>query len=190
MKKKNALPSTLKTFEDISNLDYKPSDFEKYQPQLTIKLDNSIGGSLDQNLLNEIVLWKTNRFVSIEHLPIELLNSPKIQEGKLDKDFTSEILHVLLSKSTHGIRLPMASTILRFRNPKVYQIIDQRAYRFAGLGTTLKLQTSIEKQINIYLEYLDKLREISESKAIPFEIIDRLFYLKDKEVNSEHLIKS
>lgn len=39
-----------------------------------------------------------------------------------------EILRKLLM--TPGIRLPMASTILRFKNPNVYQIIDQRAYRF------------------------------------------------------------
>jgi hypothetical protein len=86
MKKPNEAPSTLKTYKDISKLKYKPSDFEKYQPQLTIKLDNSIGAPIEQNMLNEIVLWKTNRYVSIDNLPLELLNSPKILDRKSSKD--------------------------------------------------------------------------------------------------------
>ena len=55
----------------------------------------------------------------------------------------------------------MASTILRFRNPNIFQIIDQRAYRVIE-GGPLKLSqinktsrdTTINKQIEIYLRLL------------------------------------
>ena len=45
----------------------------------------------------------------------------------LNKEKTCEILTSLLK--TKGVQLAMASTILRFRNPNIFQIIDQRVYR-------------------------------------------------------------
>ena len=37
-----------------------------YQPQLTEQLDNLQEKNFDQSLLDMIVLWKTNRYVSID----------------------------------------------------------------------------------------------------------------------------
>lgn len=45
----------------------------------------------------------------------------------LNKEKTCEILTSLLK--TKGVQLAMASTILGFRNPNIFQIIDQRVYR-------------------------------------------------------------
>ena len=84
-----------------------------------------------------------------------------------------------------GIALPMASTILRFLNPKVFQIIDDRAYRVL-LPNNTKYQAKpskitnnyIKKTIDIYFEYLDKLHEIASEK-LPFEKADRILYQLD-----------
>jgi len=172
------------TIFDISSPFYSPEEFD-YQLRLTPKLDESNESEFNQNLLNEIVLWKTNRYVSAEDLPLDLLNSQKIKEKQLDEGFTRELLSQLLSKTVKGIRLPMASTILRFRNPFVYQILDQRAYRFANLGEPLKLPAKIEDQIDLYINYLKRIREIAESKNIAFENMDRLLYILDKEKNKK-----
>jgi len=83
-----------------------------------------------------------------------------------------------------GIRLPMASTILRFRNPKIYQIIDQRVYRFI-CGEALPTLFSIPKQITLYFEYLEKLKEVCENHKIPFGEADRILYQADKELNGD-----
>ncbi len=76
----------------------------------------------------------------------------------------------------------MASTILRFRNKNIYQIIDQRAYRFLK-GKNLKLKANIESQIELYLSYLKKLRGKCDELNIPFENADRIFYMLDKDLN-------
>ena len=34
-----------------------------YQPELTARLDNLESVAIDQSLINEIVLWKVNRYV-------------------------------------------------------------------------------------------------------------------------------
>ena len=87
---------------------------------------------------------------------------------------------------THGIRLPMASTILRFKNPHVYQIIDQRVYRLL-YKAELKLKSQPVQDIQLYLDYLKKLKETCEQFDIPFINADRLLYAYDKKVNSAAL---
>jgi len=83
----------------------------------------------------------------------------------------------------------MASTILRFRNPKVYQIIDQRVYRFI-YGKELKYsESNINLQINIYLDYLNKLKEVCAKYSIKFEEADRILYKMDKLYNSNLKLK-
>ena len=131
----------------------------------------------DQNIINEIVLWKVNRYVSLETETIELINRIK-NDAQLNEELTRNILLKLLK--TKGVRLAMASTILRFRNPKVYQIIDQRVYRLI-YGDELKYPLNdFYKQIDIYLDYLQKLKEASKAHNIAFEVADRVLYTMDK----------
>ena len=104
-----------------------------------------------------------------------------------EKEYTREILRLLLSEENKGIRLPMASTILRFKNPSIYQIIDQRVYRLF-YGESLKLPTynseaAREKQVKMYLDYLGDLRKACTRFSIPFEVSDRDFYKADKRLN-------
>lgn len=108
--------------KSISDSDFSlvPEDFHfDYQTDLTKKLD--CASDFDQNLLNEIVLWKINRYAKFSESFLIKINSTQIRGDSLNEDFTVEILSDLLE--TKGVQLPMASTILRFKNPKIYQII-------------------------------------------------------------------
>ena len=101
----------------------------KYQAELTLELDK-LETNFNQEIINEIVLWKVNRYVLMQKDTLELLNKIKKTDNILNEELTILILKKLLDKDQKGIQLAMASTILRFKNPSIYQIIDQRVYRF------------------------------------------------------------
>ena len=90
----------------------------------------------------------------------------------------------------------MASTILRFRNPNIFQIIDQRAYRVINRDP-LKLSqiketsraSTIDKQIEIYLDYLEKIKKACKKLDIDFDDADRVLYIIDKNINKSVKIK-
>ena len=88
--------------------------------------------------INEIILWKVNRYAAIDTETLKLINQIKKEDTQLNTELTCAILLRLLGKYQKGVRLAMASTILRFKNPKVYQIIDQRVYRFIYKEQILK----------------------------------------------------
>jgi thermostable 8-oxoguanine DNA glycosylase len=160
----------------------KLSDYEyDYQKVLTNKLDKT-KASFNQNIINEIVLWKVNRYACIQTQTFKLINKIKPSDRVLNVDLTKEILSILLD--VHGIQLPMASTILRFRNKYLYQIIDQRVYRCI-YPTNLKLSSNKNKQIDMYIKYLEHLHVISKTKKIKFEELDRILYNADKRINSK-----
>ena len=160
----------------------------KYQVELTKKLD-SLNSDFNQEILNEIILWKVNRYAKFDEETINLLNKINPKDENLQMSLTGDILLSLLSKNQKGVRLAMASTILRFRNPKVYQIIDQRVYRFI-YGKELEYsETNLNLQIVIYIDYLEKLKEVCEKYQIKFEDADRILYKMDKEYNKDLKLK-
>ena len=160
----------------------------KYQVELTKKLD-SLNSDFNQEILNEIILWKVNRYAKFDEETINLLNKINPKDENLQMSLTGDILLGLLSKNQKGVRLAMASTILRFRNPKVYQIIDQRVYRFI-YGKELEYsETNLNLQIVIYIDYLEKLKEVCEKYQIKFEDADRIRYKMDKEYNKDLKLK-
>lgn len=157
-----------------------------FQLELTKKLDN-LNSDFDQNIINEIVLWKVNRFSLFDDETFELLNSITKEQDTLDIDLTRNILEKLLSRK--GVQLPMASTVLRFKNPNIYQIIDQRVYRFI-YGENLPVYfSSTAKQIDLYINYLDKLSSVCIEKNINFSLSDRIIYELDKQYNKKEKIK-
>ncbi len=168
-----------------------------YQKILTKLLDDkTINESVkvDQSYLNEIVLWKVNRYAAFSDNIIELLNRIKSEKSKsLNEDLTKEVLSLLLK--TPGVQLPMASTILRFMNPKIYQIYDQRVGRFIDLENpnsgiqSAKSEALIAKTIDFYLRYLQRLREISKEINVEFELLDRVLYIADKDENKDITLK-
>ena len=184
----------IKTIDDLS--ESKKSEYKKevfdYQKELTKKLDKT-KSQFNQELLNEIVLWKVNRYTLFNKALINEINTIS-SWGILNKEKTRKILTSLLK--TKGVQLAMASTILRFRNPNIFQIIDQRAYRVIE-GGPLKLsqinETSrdktIDKQIKIYLDYLVNIKKACKKLDIDFDDADRVLYIIDKNINKSVKIK-
>lgn len=170
----------------IHNILPSPKDIEdsqyNYQPELTDRLDN-LDTDFNQDIINEIVLWKVNRYSTIHEDTLKLINQIDKTDTQIDYELTGEILLKLLGKEQKGIRLPLASTILRFKNPNIYPILDQRVYRFI-YGKELKYTLSnINQQIDIYLSYIDKLRSICDEFNIEFSMADRILYSMDKTFN-------
>ncbi len=172
------------------HIDYSEYSNEKfldlYQPNLTNDLDRKTN-NFDQDTINEIVLWKVNRYAKISDETLDMLNKISWKDKIINTALTEKILESLLN--TKGIRLPMASTILRFKNSNIYQIIDQRVYRFL-YGEDIKYPHNIQKQIKLYLEYLDKLNRECKKANINFNCSDRILYLADKKLNSDAKLKN
>ena len=169
--------------DDIANFD-EPYE---YQKDLTIELDK-LDTDFNQNVINEIVLWKVNRYTKVSDEVLSLLNKIDRSDTDIDLDLTKEILKHLLA--TKGIGIAMASTILRFRNPTIYQIIDQRVYRFTHPeGEELKETKDNERTIIMYLEYLERLRAVCLKHEIPFEESDRTLYLMDIKYNKKYKLR-
>jgi hypothetical protein len=169
----------------------KASDFERdlndflkeyqYQPSLTAKLDDLHGVVFSQSLINEIVLWKLDRYVSLDAVLVQRVES---LHALLLGQYTQgrSVLKALLV--THGVDLPMASTILRFRNPEVFQIIDRHAYRaIYGADYPLYPNSPGERKMEVYFNYLDELVDFCEKRGLIFMTIDRLLYVFDKSKN-------
>lgn len=164
----------------------------EYQKELTTKLDE-FKEDFDQNILNEIVLWKVNRYALFSNDLISQINSIDPNDAMIDKQKASEILFCLLK--TRGIQLPMASTILRYRNPNLFQIIDQRVFRIIYPKETLKLSNynsdkNIRSQIDLYLKYLKDLQDVCVKLEIPFEKSDRILFMADRRINKEHKLNN
>lgn len=180
----------LKTIHD-PDFEIKLSDNEfTYQENLTGKLD-AMDADFDQDIINEIVLWKVNRYAALSLETLALLNQVT-KSSVFNLELTREILAQLLKEK--GIQLPMASTILRFKHPKIYQIIDQRVFRFI-YGKELELSTTkseknIQQTIEIYLRYLSDLRELASKHHFPFEQADRILYTIDKDRNKHIKLKN
>jgi hypothetical protein len=178
-KHKTVYDKGFKLFESDKNFDLKNT--------LTTKLDN-IAGKFDQQIINEIVLWKVSRYAQIDRDTLELINSVNTDSRRLDMGKTKILLKALLK--TKGIQLPMASTILRFKNKKIYQIIDQRVYRVLYAGKKLKLkkhtsEKNLNEQIALYLKYLQDLSKVCKSLKIPFETSDRILFMVDRRINKD-----
>lgn len=176
----------MKTINEIElSEEHLKNEKYNFQPRLTKKLD-LISSDFDQEIINQIVLWKVNRYAEIDNETFSLLNSIKKEDTFLNESLTKQILEKLLS--TKGIQLAMASTILRFKNPKIYQIIDQRVYRFIYGKKLPKYFGTIETQVKLYFDYLQELRSVCEQKEINYELSDRIIYELDKEFNKNKKI--
>jgi hypothetical protein len=95
-------------------------------PKLTPRPDRLEGTELTQEFVNEMVLWKVNRSLSLDHQLLRQLEDLKrLKSGEHRK--AKSVLALLLDVS--GVDLMMASQVLHFCNPSVLQIIDRHAYR-------------------------------------------------------------
>jgi thermostable 8-oxoguanine DNA glycosylase len=155
-----------------------------HEPDLTKKLDSLPENPFSQKIINEIVLWKVNRYPHLSktvRLSLQTILVLKPKEHKKGEDVLMGLLN-----GCKGIDLRMASTILRFRNPRVFQIIDKRAYRtLYGKPYKLYSKSSPKYKIFTYFEYLDELHKVAELKGLQFSDLDRILYKFDKKKNGK-----
>lgn len=91
--------STELTLETITEADKA----YKFQEGLTKKLDK-LEGDFDQSVINEIVLWKVNRYAKVDDCKLELLNKIDKNSLELDEELTRDILVALFRYSiSNGI---------------------------------------------------------------------------------------
>lgn len=160
-----------------------------YNIDITRDLDD-IDGDFTQDIINKIVLWKVNRYPRITEDIIRKLNN--IKNDTEIKEKHKRLLSDLLGCT--GVQLPIASTFMRFRNPSLFQIIDQRVYRLLnGHELSLPLYNSEKNRQVIctaYFEYLRNLRDKCKDLSIPFEQADRILYNADKRLNKDVKLKN
>ena len=155
----------------------------RYQPVLTSKLDAIGAVAFDQKIVNEIVLWKVNRYAPLSDEAFLALNSIVNIRPRSHRE-AEQTLALLLKEP--GVDLPMASTLLRFRNPAAFQIIDRHAYRAAfGEDYPLYSGTGAARKVQVYFDYLDKLFKLAEQHKVRFADLDRILYMFDKEINGK-----
>lgn len=152
-----------------------------YQPRLTAHLDSLPDEPLSQDTVNEIVLWKVNRYVA---LPNELRDSLHVLRALSTQDHRQAEPVLLNLLDCRGVDLAMASTFLRFQNAPVFQIIDQHAYRAVfGKRYPLHSKTPSHTKVSVYFNYLDLLCSLATSSGVAFRELDRILYVFDKEHN-------
>ena len=153
----------------------------KYQPSLTPRLDALRTESFDQQLVNEIVLWKVNRYAPMEAEALDALNSLVGVEPGNHRQAES-VLRLLLRQP--GVDLPMASTLMRFRKPATFQIIDRHAYRaVTGDYYPLYSTSGEDRKVTLYFEYIDDLMRLAAERNVAFKDLDRMLYVFDRQEN-------
>jgi hypothetical protein len=139
----------------------------------------------NRDIINSIVLWKINRQVDIG---VELFNAFK----KINVTFLSfetkerEIKAIIFDLlQVKGIKIAMASTILKMFYPEVFPIVDQRAYREL-MGKELPVfygASSTQKFVDLYYQYVKDCHTYNKNicPEIKFENVDKVLYQLDLE---------
>jgi hypothetical protein len=131
--------------------------------------------------VNEIVLWKVNRYVSVTPALLRELDHIRGLKPNQHRQGRS-VLTALLG--CRGVDLAMASTLLRFRNPAVFQIIDRHAYRAVyGEDYPLSTKCGTDRKVALYFDYLDALVALCAAKGLEYETVDRVLYIFDRQKN-------
>jgi len=150
-----------------------------YYPELTKKLDAQ-ELPFGEAVINEIVLWKIARYVEIPPETLAELESLKnLKQGEHRQ--AAEVLGKLLA--CNGVRLAMASTILRFANPNAFQIYDRHMCRALTGKFKNSAPTKASEATAVYWSFLDELIRQCGVLQIPFNNADRILYQFDKDVN-------
>lgn len=75
----------------------------------------------------------------------------------------------------HGVGPAIASTILTFRAPEVYTVMDWRA--IAALAEEERWNGEAEADIGLYPQYLDCCHSLSEQMSITLRDVDRVLWV-------------
>ncbi len=151
------------------------------------RIKNSSGENERENrdIINSIVLWKTNRqvdigselFIAIKNLNIVAFNIKSSEEEI--KKIICDLLQV------KGVKIAMASTILKMFYPETFPIIDQRAYRelYGEELPEFYGKNANKKYAELYFKYILDCHSYNENTCpdIKFDDIDKVLYQLDLE---------
>jgi thermostable 8-oxoguanine DNA glycosylase len=163
---------------DRDKLDYVFSYNNKETEELHKKLNGAT--SITESDLRRISLWKSDRVLSVSNEAISKLEELSRKKYLTLKDpVVKETIDLLVL--SQGIGFPIASAILKFINPKVFPIIDIRAYRaLTGIKPHYSTYT-YEK----YIKYAEDLHKLSKKLNRPLREIDEQLYCYDDDVNGK-----
>lgn len=138
------------------------------------------------DIINSIVLWKINRQVKLDINLITKIKNLPCDNVEIVYKYKIEICDILLSLlKTNGVKIAMASTILKMFKPLAFPIIDQRAYRviYGKDFPRYYGESSFSKYIDLYMQYINDCLDYQQTKCpnIPFNKIDELLYQIDIE---------
>ena len=160
------------------SLNFTFSYNDKETLELHKKLNNS--KSITECDLRRVSLWKSDRVLSVSKDALDKLNELSGKRNvKLRDDLVKEIIGLLVI--SQGIGFPMASAILKFINPDVFPIIDVRAYRALTGKKPYYSTYSYEK----YMEYAERVSQISQALHRPLSEIDEQLYCYDQKHNGK-----
>lgn len=155
-------------------------EFDFYYNDEETKEIKASNQDITLDFIRRIALWKNSRVVKLKE---GVLNDLQKIQNNTDLQITDIEVENILEKLTQskGIGFPLASTILKFIRPDVFPIIDVRAYRVL-FG---KKMTYAQYNVDKYLEYAEKIKEISGSKNIDLCKVDEQLYCLDKKLNGK-----
>lgn len=154
----------------------------EYNPVETAALSLHLEANTRVNVddLRRVSLWKSNRVLNVSSETLEKLRRvAKNQKISLEDKESREAIEALVASD--GIGFPMASAILKFINPKVYPIIDVRAYRAFTGSKPFNTTYTFKK----YVEYAKGLQKIADSCGRPLREIDEQLYCFDQKHNGK-----
>ena len=139
----------------------------------------------NSDIINSIVLWKINRQVNVDtelFLSIKKLNISHDLFKAKEKEVESVVMGLL---KTTGIKIAMASTILKMFYPETFPIIDQRAYRelYNKELPAFYGKKANKKYVELYFKYIKDCCSYNEKVCpnIKFEDVDKVLYQLDLE---------
>ena len=138
------------------------------------------------DIINSIVLWKINRQVKIENSLIIKIKNLQYDKVKFLDKYEAEIREILKALlEMKGVRIAMASTILKMFKPFAFPIIDQRAYRtiYNNDFPNFFGKDKHVKYIDLYIQYIKDCYKFNQNNCpnIAFDKIDQLLYQIDIE---------
>lgn len=151
------------------------------------RIKNSTGTDDQENrdIINAIVLWKVNRQVDIGSNLFTSIKNLKATCSSFEEAQTEIQAIVAELLQVKGVKIAMASTILKMFYPEVFPIIDQRAYRelIKKEMPTYYGANANEKYVDLYLQYAKACHMYNRTECphISFEDIDKILYQLDLE---------